>query len=71
MTLATILARERSRQRLTLRALEALCGVSNATISQIEHGVNAEPSFAKVWAIVTGLGRSLAWLERKLRETPT
>ena len=55
MKLNQLLAEGRARKKITLRALEAKIGISNAVISQIETGYIVEPSFRNVVKIAKAL----------------
>ncbi len=59
MKLGELLAIARECKGLTLRELEAQCGVSNALISQIERGHVKDPGFSTVIRLVDALG--LSW----------
>jgi HTH-type transcriptional regulator, competence development regulator len=65
MKLHTLLTDARSRAKLTLRALEAKTGISNAVLSQTETGHIVEPSFRNVIKIARALDIPLT----KLAET--
>jgi transcriptional regulator with XRE-family HTH domain len=57
--LGEILAIARELRNMTLRDLEAECGVSNALISQIETGKVKDPGFSTVVRIAHALGLSV------------
>ena len=59
MTLGEIFADARQRKGLTLRELEARCGVSNPLIHQIEKGKVRDPGFRTVVRIARVLRLSL------------
>ena len=59
VSLGEILAIARELRNMTLRDLEAECGVSNALISQIETGKVKDPGFSTVVRIAHALGLSV------------
>ena len=59
MTISELIAIARECKGWTLRELEKRTGVSNALLSQIEHGQVRNPSFSTVVRIVDALGISL------------
>lgn len=56
MTLGEILAARRKEKKWSLRKLEALTGVSNAVISQIETGYVKDPGFRTAVKLCDALG---------------
>lgn len=54
--LGDLISLARSIKGMTLRELERATGVSNAMLSQIEHGKVREPSFTTVVKIADALG---------------
>lgn len=60
--------RDRRREwNWTLRNLETDTGISNATISQIENGINKNPSFKKICKIAVALDLDLDELAKCVR----
>lgn len=69
MTLATILDAERERQSLSLNELARRANQSPGRVHAVLSGETENPSFGTVRAILDGLGKSLTWLDRQLKET--
>lgn len=66
MTLAEVLETERTRQGLSVNGLAKAAGQSPGRVHAVLTGETVNPSFGTVRAILGGLGKSLAWLEKKL-----
>lgn len=59
MNIAEVVKQKRWEQRLTLRKLEKLTGISNAYLSQLENGRIKKPSWHAVAALALVLDFSL------------
>jgi transcriptional regulator with XRE-family HTH domain len=68
MTLTGVLEAERVRQGQSLNGLAKAAGQSPGRVHSVLSGQTANPSFDTVRAILAGLGRSLTWLDRQLRD---
>ena len=66
MTLAEVLDAERAAQGISLNALARAAGIPKSRAHAILTGVNPNPGFLTVRAVLKGLDMSLAWLEKKL-----
>jgi transcriptional regulator with XRE-family HTH domain len=67
MTLAEVLETERQRQTLSVNALARAAQQSPGRVHAVLSGETANPRLDTLVAILTGLGRSLTWLDRQLR----
>lgn len=67
MTIAAALLAERDRQSLTTYRLAQLSEMSPGRLSAILDGTTANPGILTVIAVLGGLGKSLAWLDRQLK----
>lgn len=67
MTLTDSLESERKRQSLSLNELARRSDQSPGRVHSILTGETANPSFDTVLALLRGLGKSLAWLEKSLK----
>lgn len=68
MTLAAVLDKERRRQRLSYRRLADQSGEPFESVYRVLSKPKANPSFRAVVGIVGGLGKSLAWLEKAMKQ---
>lgn len=67
MTLAVALDAERERQALSVNALAKKAGLSPGRVHGILTGGTPNPGILTVRAILVGLGKNLAWLEKQIR----
>ena len=65
-SLAAALDAERARQSLSLNELARRSDQSPGRVHSVLSGQTVNPSFGTVRAILSGLGKSLAWLDRQL-----
>jgi transcriptional regulator with XRE-family HTH domain len=70
MTLASILSAERERQGLSVNELARRANQSPGRVHAVLTGETENPSFGTVRAILAGLGKSLSWLDKQLRDGP-
>lgn len=63
----TILDAERRRQRLSVTALAERSGVPYSRLHGVLTGNTASPTFPTVQKVLAGLGRSLTWLDRRIK----
>lgn len=71
--LSEVLAAEVERQNLTqlelcARAARAGHTLSQGRLAEVLGGKTADPRLSTLRAILAGLGKSLGWLERKLKD---
>lgn len=68
MTLAAVLDAERQRQALSVNALAGKAGLSAGRVHGILQGNTPNPGVLTVLALTRALGKSIGWLERRMRE---
>ncbi len=66
MTLADVITAEASRQGLTIRELAARSDLSHSRLHELMRG-QTDPRWSAVTAVLAGLGRSLTWLDRQIK----
>ena len=71
VTIAEVLSAERDRLGLTYQAVGDRCGLPVARVHEVLSGKSRKPSLETVRKITAGLGKSLCWLERKLKQEIT
>ena len=65
MTIAEALTAERERQGLSLYQIARDAGTSAARVKSIMDGATPNPGILTVQAVLTAMGKSLAWLEKQ------
>lgn len=70
VTLAEVLDTERKRQMLSVNAVARFAEQSVGRVHSVLTGKTPNPSFGTVTAILSGLGRSLTWLDKQLKSSP-
>ena len=68
MTLSEALAAELARQGISLNELARRSELSPGRVHAICTGENPNPGLLTVRSLLTGLGKSLSWLERQLKD---
>jgi len=69
-SVATILSAERDRLAISNCEVARRADAPVSLVQAVMSGTTADPRIGTVIQILTGLGRSLTWLERQLRVAP-